>query len=394
MSTTNGALLSQARQVLKTGQKNRARQLLKQASRRDPSDHRPWLYLAGLSPSPDTSRAYLDRAAALNPGDPNIEKALAWNNQRLAQPVPAPEAKPARLSLPPRDLAWTLLASLVLVLLVAAGEWLALLSPLRLALGFAFVLFVPGYWLTSALFPSREDIDGIERLGLSLGLSVAWVPVLALILDRLPALFPGVLPPGGLRLWPILIGTLASVFIFAAVALWRRSRLPAGEAYLPNPIRPRAWWRAQPLPDRRLYLLVSGVLLLALLAVAWVLLVPSPDEFMTEFYMLGPEGLAENFPRQAAPGELLAVTLGLANRERDAHTYRVEAWAVDPFEQDSRTLVAETPPLTLPSGETLEWPQTWSMPWVGDDQQVQFLLYIDQNPDPYRQLRLWLNVIK
>jgi len=25
---------------------------------------------------------------------------------------------------------------------------------------------------------------------------------------------------------------------------------------------------------------------------------------------------------------------------------------------------------------------------------VQFLLYIDQNPDPYRQLRLWLNVIK
>jgi uncharacterized membrane protein len=34
------------------------------------------------------------------------------------------------------------------------------------------------------------------------------------------------------------------------------------------------------------------------------------------------------------------------------------------------------------------------MPVAGDDQQVQFLLYIDDQSEPYRQLRLWLNVLE
>ncbi|MCB0238602.1 MAG: DUF1616 domain-containing protein, partial [Anaerolineae bacterium] len=116
-----------------------------------------------------------------------------------------------------KDFRLALIGAGVLVLLIALAQWLWFLQPLRLALGLAYVLFVPGYCLTAALFPREDDIDGIERLGLSLGLSVAWVPVLALILDRLP---------WGLRLWPIVVGELLSMAIFAAIALWRRSRLP------------------------------------------------------------------------------------------------------------------------------------------------------------------------
>ena len=108
--------------------------------------------------------------------------------------------------------------------------------------------------------------------------------------------------------------------------------------------------------------------------------------------MLGPEGLAENFPRQAAPGQPLTVTLGLTNRERHEHTYRVEVWAVDPFSEESRQLVAQSPPLPLPPQGTIESPLTWSMPWLGDDQQVEFLLYIDSQHTPYRHLLLWLDV--
>jgi uncharacterized membrane protein len=268
--------------------------------------------------------------------------------------------------------------------LVFFAAWLSWLNPLRWVLGLAFVLFLPGYWLVNALFPGREDIDGIERVGLSLGLSVAWVSILALILDSLP---------WGLRLWPILGGELASITLFMSVALFRRLRLPVGDAFLPPPLQPRAWWNSLSPADRRIYKIIAGVLALALLAVAWVFLVPSPAEFMTEFYILGPEGLAENYPREPAVGEPLSVTLGLTNLERADYNYRVEVWAVDPWESGRRQLVGQIQPFTLPVGGTFEYPITWSMPWVGDDQQVEFLLFMDDQTEPYRQLRLWLDVI-
>ncbi len=284
-----------------------------------------------------------------------------------------------------QDFRLALLGAGVLVLLIALSQWLWFLQPLRLALGLAYVLFVPGYCLTAALFPRADDIDGIERIGLSLGLSVAWVSVLALVLDWLP---------WGLRLWPIVLGELLSILLFMAVALWRRSRLPAAAAYAPDLAwRPRPWWRSLPHFERRIYGLVAGALLVAGLAAAWVFLVPSPSEFMTEFYMLGAEGLAESFPREAAVGQEIGVTLGVMNRERNPASYRVEVWAVDPWTENRRQLVAQADPVDLAVGSGREWPIAWQMPWAGDDQVVDLLLFDGAGTEPYRSLRLWLNVV-
>lgn len=290
------------------------------------------------------------------------------------------------------DFVLALLGGLILAALVVLTEFgprastqLAL-QVLRLPLGLAYVLFVPGYCLTAALFPAAEDLDGIERVGLSLGLSIAWVPVLALILDRLP---------WGLRLLPILLGALLSVAVFSGVALWRRARLPATEAYAP-PLgwRPRPWWQALATLEKRIYALCAAALLVAGLSAAWVFLVPSPDEFMTEFYILGPDGLAENYPREAASGQKLSVTMGITNREREAATYHVQVWTVDPWD-DRAEQVGQAGPIALDRGQTHEQAIAWQMPWSGEDQQVEFRLYRDEQEnaqDPYRLLRLWLNV--
>src|SRR6266705_710857 len=48
------------------------------------------------------------------------------------------------------------------------------------------ILFVPGYVLVAALFPNAKEIDWIERVALSLGLSIAVVPLLALLLNFTP----------------------------------------------------------------------------------------------------------------------------------------------------------------------------------------------------------------
>lgn len=211
---------------------------------------------------------------------------------------------------------------------------------------------------------------------------MAWVPLLALALDRLP---------WGLRLWPITIGELGSVAVFVAVAVWRRERLPEGEAFRPDPPWPTAWWRGLDRADQRIYLLIAGVLLIAAGATAWVFLVPSADEFFTEFYILGAGGLAEEYPREAAVGEELAVTAGITSKEREALTYRVEVWAADPWSGE-RSRVGAAGPVPLESGEAWEALVSWQMPRAGQDQQVLFLLFREGDAEPYRSLRLWLDV--
>jgi len=52
-------------------------------------------------------------------------------------------------------------------------------TTLRVILGLIYVLFLPGFVLCWAIFPDDSEIDSVERLGLSFGLSIpltlAWV---------------------------------------------------------------------------------------------------------------------------------------------------------------------------------------------------------------------------
>jgi uncharacterized membrane protein len=59
-------------------------------------------------------------------------------------------------------------------------------SPLRIVLGIPFILLFPGYTLICLLFPGKRDLDGVERLALSLGLSIAVVPLIGLALNYAP----------------------------------------------------------------------------------------------------------------------------------------------------------------------------------------------------------------
>jgi len=55
----------------------------------------------------------------------------------------------------------------------------------RWIFGSIFVLFIPGYVATEALFPGR-GLDLIERMALSVGLSLALVPLVGLLLNFTP----------------------------------------------------------------------------------------------------------------------------------------------------------------------------------------------------------------
>lgn len=73
-----------------------------------------------------------------------------------------------------------------------------LLIYVRYVLGGFFILFLPGFLLISVLYPRRE-LDELERLALSIGLSLAIVPLVGLVLNY---------TPWGITLTPIMV-TLA-----------------------------------------------------------------------------------------------------------------------------------------------------------------------------------------
>ncbi|TRZ53358.1 MAG: DUF1616 domain-containing protein [Dehalococcoidia bacterium] len=81
----------------------------------------------------------------------------------------------------------------------------------RYILGSVFTLFLPGYTFIKALFPEKE-LDNIERVALSIGMSLALVPITGLILNY---------TPWGIRTTPITISLLALTTIFATAAVIR-----------------------------------------------------------------------------------------------------------------------------------------------------------------------------
>jgi hypothetical protein len=100
-------------------------------------------------------------------------------------------------------------------------------SYIRNALGIIFVLWLPGYTVIKALFPtqvpiktSTETLDNIERVALSLGMSIAIVPIIGLILNY---------TPWGIRLTPIVLSLLALTIVFATAAIIRENQAKTSE---------------------------------------------------------------------------------------------------------------------------------------------------------------------
>jgi len=103
------------------------------------------------------------------------------------------------------------LASLAVVMLVKGGP----LMPIRYLLGAVSVLFMPGYSIVEALYPRGDELAPLERLALSIGLSLAVVPLVGLILNY---------TPWGIRLVPVVVSNTALTIALLTVAALRKAR--------------------------------------------------------------------------------------------------------------------------------------------------------------------------
>jgi uncharacterized membrane protein len=121
----------------------------------------------------------------------------------------------------PTDLAFVILLTLLCILFVLIPPLNG--TPVRIILGLPLVLFLPGYVLIATLFPRKGDLNVIERIALSFGLSIAITPLLGLGLNYTPF---------GIRLTPILIVMSVFTISLAIGACVGRGEIQEGDRFV------------------------------------------------------------------------------------------------------------------------------------------------------------------
>jgi uncharacterized membrane protein len=309
------------------------------------------------------------------------------------------ERKPFRIHYEMGERPDDLIACIVLALLLVALVYLMPDILLRQVLGLVFVLFLPGYAATAALFPENEQIDGIERVALSFGLSIAIVPLIGLALN---------FTPWGIRLDPILASVSAFIVAVSAVAWYRRLRLPEDERFTIK-LDLKLDFKGMPLVDRLLTMGIVIMLVASVVVLAWAVTTPRVGERFTQLAILGPEGTASNYPRNLSIGQEATVLLSVRSYEHEVSDYTIVLvlttaldynFTVGSYGIDWNGSHALSPFTGIAQNFTLDhldyYNQTFNFSVTASGTwKLQFLLYKDDQlitPESYREVHLWLTV--
>ena len=251
---------------------------------------------------------------------------------------------------------------------------------LHAILGLPVALFFPGYTLLAAVFPKKDDLNTIERTILSLGLSMLVVALIGLTLNY---------APWGLKLYPVLFSTTIFIIAASVVASFRRHRLPFEEHFDKHlgfslSFNLRKWTTTS-----RLYKGLSIALALAILAVIWTfghaITTTEVGERFTQFYILNADGKSENYPKELLAGEETKVIVEVVNYERETMSYRLKT-VVDGIANE------EIGPVALAPQEKWKREVSFGSTRVGENQKVEFLLYKQEQAEPYLRTYLWIDV--
>ncbi|OGO35740.1 MAG: hypothetical protein A2147_06675 [Chloroflexi bacterium RBG_16_57_8] len=185
-----------------------------------------------------------------------------------------------------------------------------------MVLGVPFLAFSPGYVLLRLIFPRKETGSVTTRLSLSIGLSIAVSVLTGIMLG---------LSPWGITVQSLTVALTTFIFVASAAAGCVRMMIGTPE-------------RAGVVPAVRIVALVKTgsrkyqmtLVALSLLALAGstglgvVLGRPVPEQTFTEFYLLGADGRAADYPAELAPGEAGRLMVGVVNHEGKDVEYLLE----------------------------------------------------------------------
>jgi uncharacterized membrane protein len=272
------------------------------------------------------------------------------------------------------DLLLVVVMSLLMLPLAVFGD-----GVVRVGVGLIYVLFCPGYALVSALFPAKKGLGALERVALSIGMSIVLTPLMGLVAN---------LSPFGIRIFTMLPAFSLFILAAAAVAWLRRQSLPAEESLgverISGHLLQPGFWKMQGWLNTVLSALLVAVVVATMGFLIYLVTSARIDGKGTDFYLLGPQGKAENYPENVGLGQKASVVVGIMNRDGSQNTYRVEI-ALD------GEAVAEYPSIVLPAGKQVERMVDFAPAKTGQ-QMVEVRLYHEPEAKPKKSLRFWIEV--
>jgi uncharacterized membrane protein len=255
------------------------------------------------------------------------------------------------------------------------------------------VFFVPGYLFVAAVFPKDGDLKWVERLALSLGLSIVIVPLLGLFLNFT---------------WGIGLETVVlSVLIFSggagAISYVRRMSLPAEQRMSLSLSLEFPGWKNLSGLDKGLVAALVASILVSAIVLAVVVTIPRPGDRFTAFGILGPDGLISDYPTDLNTSEEGTVIIEVFNHEfeRTGFLVRVDLVGVETVwnETNNQTETAEVNRTTLAwFNITLDHDTNWSRDYsfsIGapGSWKLQMFLFKDgEMSSPYRSVHLFVTV--
>ncbi|MBI2934414.1 MAG: DUF1616 domain-containing protein [Chloroflexi bacterium] len=120
-------------------------------------------------------------------------------------------------------------------------------------------------------------------------------------------------------------------------------------------------------------------------ALGYVLANPRAEDRFTEFYILGPEGKARDYPNKLVVGQRATVVAGIVNREGEKSVYILKVTSAGEE-------LGKIGPISLARSDKWEGKVGFAPVRAGADQKVEFVLYKGQDSQPYDSLHIFVDV--
>jgi uncharacterized membrane protein len=236
------------------------------------------------------------------------------------------------------------------------------------------------------LFPDKTGLESMERIALSIGLSVAIVPLIGLGLN---------FTSWGIKEVPLLTSLSLFTLLFSGLAYVRRKWLTEDSAFEVS-FRDSAYnvikgtlGKPESKTERvlRIFMVISFLVLIG--TFGYVTFVPHESEPFTAFYVLGPQKMAENYTTEYVSGGSGTYIIGIRNNEYRTMNYTMEV----KLENQSLPLPTSLQNIRLAHNTTLEETLVITPSLEGNNMKLEFLLFNETEKNmPYQDLRLWINV--
>ena len=137
--------------------------------------------------------------------------------------------------------------------------------------------------------------------------------------------------------------------------------------------------------DKPLSIILIIALIIAVGTTIYIVVFPQPGEKFTEFYILGLNGKAGDYPTNLTAGESGNIIIGIVNHEYANTTYQL-------LIKNNQTIL-KNENVTLTNSEKIEIPFKFNLP-KGNDQNMEILLYkLPDTQKVYRSLNLNVSVV-